>query len=136
MMALNARTSFVPGRYSLDATPVPDAGLERLLIASDIASDESVVDVMVAPIGEGAQDHALVLGRDFRRADMRCEVDTRGASMKALLRRANSLKARVAVIIGDSELAEGVVVVKDLNAQTQEKVARNDAVNAVKKVLG
>jgi histidyl-tRNA synthetase len=102
------------------------AGLERLLIASDVAVPESVVDVLIAPLGERAVNSALVLGRDIRRAGVRCEVDARKASIKAQLRRANALGARFAVILGDREIDEGIVELKDLAAHTQEKVARAD----------
>lgn len=102
------------------------AGLERLLIASEIEVPANVVDVHVAPIGDRALDHALVLGREVRRAGVRCEVDTRKASMKAQLRRANALGARFAVIVGDRELDEGIVELKDLASHTQEKVPRAD----------
>src|SRR5262249_42877480 len=90
------------------------AGVERLLIASNISVPENVVDVFVAPIGEAAMSAALVLGRDLRRAGMRSEVDTRKASVKAQLRRANALGARVALILGEREINEGVVELKDL----------------------
>jgi histidyl-tRNA synthetase len=102
------------------------AGLERLLIASEIAVPASVVDVLVMPIGPEAMDAALVLGRDVRKNGLRAEVDTRGASLKAQLRRANALGAKVALILGDREVKENVVEVKDLGAQTQEKVARSE----------
>ena len=102
------------------------AGLERLLIASDVAAPANVVDVVIAPIGDRATSAALVLGRDVRKAGLRCEVDTRNASMKAQLRRANSLGARFAVILGDRELDEGVVELKDLTAHSQEKVPNSD----------
>ena len=46
--------------------------------------------------------------------------------MKAQLRRANSLGARFAVILGDREIDEGVVELKDLTAHSQEKVAKSD----------
>ena len=104
------------------------AGLERLLIASTLEVSASVVDVFVAPLGEGTQAPALVLARDIRRAGLRCEVDTRKASMKAQLRRANALGARVCLILGDREVNEGVVEMKDLAAHVQEKVARADVV--------
>lgn len=104
------------------------AGLERLLIASTLEVSTSVVDVFVAPLGEGAQAPALVLGRDVRRAGLRCEVDTRRASMKAQLRRANALGARVCLILGDREIDEGVVQMKDLTAHAQETIARADVV--------
>jgi histidyl-tRNA synthetase len=102
------------------------AGLERLLIASEIEVPASVVDVLIAPIGERAVDAALVLGRDVRKTGVRCEVDTRKASIKAQLRRANSLGARFAVILGDRELDEGIVELKDLAGHSQEKVASSD----------
>ena len=111
------------------------AGLERLLIASDVEVPTSVVDVLVAPIGEVALDAALVLGRDVRRTGVRCEVDTRKASMKAQLRRANALGARVALILGDREINEGIVEVKDLAAQVQEKVPRADVPGRVREIL-
>ncbi len=111
------------------------AGLERLLIASDVEVPTSVVDVLVAPIGEVALDAALVLGRDVRRTGVRCEVDTRKASMKAQLRRANALGARVALILGDREINEGIVEVKDLAAQMQEKVPRADVPGRVREIL-
>ena len=101
------------------------AGLERLLIASEMDVPRNVVDVVIAPIGDRAVDAALVLGRDVRKAGVRCEVDSRKASIKAQLRRANSLGARFAVILGDREMDEGVVELKDLVAHSQEKVARS-----------
>lgn len=102
------------------------AGLERLLIASDIDVPSAVVDVFIAPIGDRAIETALVLGRDIRKVGVRCEVDTRNASVKAQLRRANSLGARFAVILGERELDEGIVELKDLEGHTQEKIKRTD----------
>jgi histidyl-tRNA synthetase len=104
------------------------AGLERLLIASAAQASASVVDVFVAPLGDAALAPALVLGRDVRRAGLRCEVDTRKASVKAQLRRANALGARVCLILGDRELEGGVVELKDLAGHAQERVARADVV--------
>jgi histidyl-tRNA synthetase len=100
------------------------AGLERLLMATSLEVSPSVVDVFVAPIGSSVQTAALVLGRDVRQAGLRCEVDTRGASLKAQLRRANALGARVCMIVGERELADGVIEVKDLAGHVQEKVSR------------
>ncbi len=104
------------------------AGLERLLIASNLDVSSSVVDVFIAPIGDTTQAPAIVLGRDVRRAGLRCEVDTRKASVKAQLRRANALGARVCLILGDREVNDGVVELRDLAGYVQEKVARADVV--------
>ena len=107
------------------------AGLERLLIASELPAAAPVVDALVAPLGGAAIDAALVLGRDLRRAGVTCEVDGRGGSMKSMLRRANALGARVALILGDQEIAGGVVQLKDLAAQSQERVERAGITGAV-----
>jgi histidyl-tRNA synthetase len=107
------------------------AGLERLLIASELKGDGAIVDAFVAPLGESEIDHALVLGRDLRAAGISCEVDSRSGSLKKQLRRANAVGARVALIIGDREVADGVVQVKDLAAHAQESVSRGNVVAAV-----
>jgi histidyl-tRNA synthetase len=107
------------------------AGLERLLIASELSAAHTAVDALVAPLGEAAAPEALRLARELRRAGVRCEADTRGGSLKSQLRRANALGASVALILGESEMAEGVVQVKDLQGRTQERMPLADAVRAV-----
>jgi len=107
------------------------AGLERLLIASQVDVPTNVIDALVAPLGEAAAMAALGLGRELRGAGLRCEVDTRGKSLKSQLRRADGLGARVVLILGESELAEGVVQVKDLDAHTEERIPTTNAVRVV-----
>ena len=71
---------------------------------------------------------SLVLARELRAEGIRCEVDTRGTSLKSQLRRANVLGARIVFIVGEGEMADAVVQVKDLEARTQERVAREHVV--------
>jgi histidyl-tRNA synthetase len=107
------------------------AGLERLLIASELEVDGAIVDALVAPLGDAAVDAALVLGRDLRAAGVSCEVDARTGSLKRQLRRANAVGARYALIVGDREIEEGVVQVKDLAGHAQEAILRGDVVGIV-----
>lgn len=102
------------------------AGIERLLIASSPAPTRPIVDVFVAPLGEESRAPALVLAKELRAAGISTEADTRGGSLKSLLRRANALGARAVVILGERELAEGVVELKDLAAHAQERVSRSE----------
>jgi histidyl-tRNA synthetase len=104
------------------------AGLERLLIASEVTVPSSAVDALVAPLAAAAMGPALLLARGLRGRGVRCDVDTRGTSLKSQLRRANALGARVVLILGETELAEDVVQVKDLEAHTQERLAFTAAV--------
>jgi histidyl-tRNA synthetase len=104
------------------------AGLERLLIAMGDVAPEASPRVFLAGLGSPAMSPLLVLGRDLRARGVEAISDTRGNSLKSQLRRANALGARFACILGESELQNGVVVVKDLAQQTQESLPRAEVV--------
>ncbi len=63
------------------------------------------------------------------------ESDLRGGSLKSQLRRADKINTRVAMILGESEVDEGVVQLKDLKKQTQDKVPRAEASARVQALL-
>ena len=63
------------------------------------------------------------------------ESDLRGGSLKSQLRRADKLNTRIAMILGESEVEEGVVQLKDLQKQTQDKVPRAEAAQRVRTLL-
>ena len=107
------------------------AGLERLLIASELEVPSGVVDAVVAPLGGEAVGKALEMARALRSNGIRVEVDTRGSSLKSQLRRANALGARMVLILGESELREGTVQVKDLDAHTQDTMPLDNALRVV-----
>jgi len=103
------------------------AGLERLVIAAEPPGAEAVVDAFVAPIGEASMAAALELARELRVRGVATSADTRGASLKALLRRANTQGARLVLILGEAEMARGVVMLRDLAGHAQEEVPREGA---------
>lgn len=76
----------------------------------------------LVPLGEAAERKALSLARELRRRGIAVELDYKG-NMKRRLQRANKANARAAVILGDNELAKGVVAVKDLDKGEQKEVA-------------
>ncbi|NOU33593.1 MAG: histidine--tRNA ligase [Polyangiaceae bacterium] len=106
------------------------AGLERLLIASSAQAETSVVDAFVAPLGDGdgVRLAALRLAKSLRAAGVRTEADLRGGGAKSLLRRATTLGAAHAIIIGDRELESGLYALKDLAAHAQREATPEDIV--------
>ncbi len=112
------------------------AGLERLVIAAEPSGAEAVVDAFVAPVGEAAIAPALELARELRSRGVATSADTRGASLKALLRRANTQGARLVLILGEGEMGRGVVTLKDLAGHAQEEVPRENAAAIVADRLG
>jgi histidyl-tRNA synthetase len=106
-------------------------GMERLLLALGEMPLPKEALCFVAPIGERAIYDSLKLVRELRDRDVRVELDGRGNSPKSMLRRADALGARVVVLIGDSELDQGIVQLKDLITGTQDQVPRADAVQRI-----
>jgi hypothetical protein len=53
---------------------------------------------------------------------MTAEIDGRGSKLKAMLRRADAVGARLCVILGDAEVGRGVVTVKDLAGHVQDEI--------------
>jgi histidyl-tRNA synthetase len=108
------------------------AGLERLLLATELPPKKLRADVLIAPLGERAASEALVIARELRAAGVPVVVEGRGGSLKSMLRRANSLGSTTAIVIGDGELDRGVVQVKDLAGHAQRDVPRSEIVTAVR----
>ena len=82
-------------------------------------------------MGAAATRHAVVVARDLRAAKLNVEMLSPEKKMKSLLARASKIGARIAVIIGDDELARGVVQLRDLKQSTQREVTVADAARAI-----
>ena len=66
--------------------------------------------------GEAAEALALRWARQWRSQGLAVELDLSGAAFGKQFKRADRSGARWAAVIGDSEAAEGVAVLKDLRA--------------------
>ena len=106
------------------------AGMERLLMAREslglTAQAGAAADVFIVALGEVAGVAALELAQQLRRstAGLRVLAGLGARSLKAQMRAANRAGARWTLIIGDSELAAGTVVCKNMAASQQESVPR------------
>ena len=78
-------------------------GVERALlaIAEPAENYEPAVSVFFAPMDEPALAYCLPLAHKLRAAGIRCEVEHRGGSMKSQMKRADKLRSRVAIIVGE-----------------------------------
>jgi len=100
-------------------------GVERIAIALDAsrARSKSAPDVALIAMGEAAAFRAMALARTIRAAHLRVEMLSPERGLKALLRRADKIGAHFALIMGENELARGVVQMRDLTASAQREVA-------------
>ncbi len=96
------------------------AGIERLalLVAEPPAPRRAIV---LVPLGEAAEAAALRLAQSLRRAGFTIDLGFSG-NLRRRLARADKIKARAAVIIGDNELAKNVAALRDLDTGEQTDV--------------
>jgi histidyl-tRNA synthetase len=113
------------------------AGMERLVLAlphEAIAAVKS--SAFVVAIGEGARADGLALLRELRRAGCVAHMDVEARSLRAQMKRADRVQARLTLIIGGDELARGEVTLRDMTSGEQTAVARGAIVEAVRSQLG
>jgi histidyl-tRNA synthetase len=112
--------------------------VERILLAMPSGAPEPHALCSIAPIGRVAAAEALVLARELRAAGVRVDLDGRGdagKSLKAMLRRADALGARVCLVLGEAEVGSGTVQLKDLGAHAQSSCARAEVVAKVRQLM-
>jgi histidyl-tRNA synthetase len=100
-------------------------GLERLLIALEqegVALPEPEAGVFVVALGEEARSEARALIRALRDEGMIAETAHEDRPLKAQLKMADRSGARFAAILGEKELAAGVVTLRRLADGHQETV--------------
>jgi histidyl-tRNA synthetase len=103
-------------------------GVDRLALALEAARFDSRADVALAALGDSAMRRGMTLAAEMRAAGLRVELLSPGRGLKALLRRADKIGARYAVIIGDAELSRGVVMLRDLKQSMQREVVQREIV--------
>ncbi|NQV54222.1 MAG: histidine--tRNA ligase [Rhodospirillales bacterium] len=93
------------------------AGVERLALLMD-GEIPPPRPVAVIPIGEEAEAKALEITQSLRRAGIATDLGYSG-NMKRRMKRADKIKARWAVILGEDELARGGAALRDMDSGEQ-----------------
>jgi histidyl-tRNA synthetase len=104
-------------------------GIERLAMLCAEPAIESPVVAVVA-MGAAGETAALRLLAGLRRAGISAEQGWRG-NLKKKMERAGKSGARLAVLIGDDEVAAGNVTVRDLGSGEQLPFKFDEAVQAI-----
>ncbi|MDX1631398.1 MAG: histidine--tRNA ligase [Thermoanaerobaculia bacterium] len=128
------------GRYddlvaSLGGPEVPGIGFaigeDRLIdVLPEGFRDEVIPPVPTLAVAVGEVDPTVVmeLSEELRGAEIPCEVDLSSRSLGSSLRRADKAGVRIVLLLGEEELEEGTVAVKDLEEGTQVTVRREELI--------
>ena len=117
-------------------------GLERLVLLVQAVNPDfkapATVDAYVISSGAGTQSAAMQLAEKLRDALPELKVMTNygGGNFKKQFARADKWGARVALVLGEDEVANQQVVVKDLQSGTQETLAQSEIAARLASMLG
>lgn len=134
------------GRYDhlieqLGGPPIPGVGfglgIERLLLVMEANGVEipevDGTDVFIAVMGEKAKIFGLSLTRKLRKQGIKAEMDVLCRNIKGQFKYADRLNAKYTVVIGDNELSEGNITLKNMRTSEQFLIAIDDLVKEITK---
>jgi histidyl-tRNA synthetase len=94
-------------------------GVDRALLAAQaegvISEDQFTSDLFIIPLGEEQKSVALTLATTLRSAGVRTEIAFGDRALKAAMKAADKSGSRYVVIIGEDEVASGVVELKRMS---------------------
>lgn len=112
-------------------------GVDRILLAQEAEGVPlpklSTLNVYVVALGEEAKTKAVELVRNFRLNGISADLDYMDRKMKAQMKSADRLTAENVLIIGEEELNEGSVVLKNMTDGTQQKVLFEELLSVLKR---
>jgi len=132
------------GRYdklveSLGGKPTPAvgfaAGFERIMLAMD--GDDKLVEnnikkIYLIGLGDEARSTMIKILGEIRNEGFYIEFDPLRRSIKSQLRESNKLGASITIIIGEKEIEEQSVQIKDLSSGNQQSVPFDSIISYLK----
>ena len=94
-------------------------GVDRALLAAraegTVPSQEFTSDLFIIPLGDSAREKALILAQQVRNSGFQTEIAFGDRALKGAMKAADKSGARFVIVLGDAELAEGVVSLKRMS---------------------
>ncbi|MGZ4555985.1 MAG: histidine--tRNA ligase [Mycobacteriaceae bacterium] len=114
-------------------------GVDRTLLALQAegiaVGQPSRCEVFCVPLGEDAKDRMVTIAAALRGVGIRVDLAYGGRGLKGAMKAADRSGARLALMLGERDLASGRVGVKDLTTGEQREVAMVDIVEEVQNVV-
>jgi histidyl-tRNA synthetase len=111
-------------------------GLDRALLAVEaegvVIPETFVSDLFIIPMGVAAKSAALKYAADLRAAGFKVELAFGDRALKTAMKIADKSGARYSLVIGDEEMASGVVEVKEMSSGTANSVRLDSLASALK----
>ncbi len=113
-------------------------GLERLLLTLEQKGIEiskpKDVDLFIAYVGEEAKLFTFALANKLRFNGLKVERDNMDRSLKAQMKYANKLNAKFAIVIGEEEMKENKVKLKDMRDGSEVEISIDEIEQRIKNI--
>ena len=100
-------------------------GVERLVLLLRALEPREATGpgLFIAWVGANGRDWAFPLAHRLRQRGLSVELEGEARSLKSQMRRADKLKARSVLMVGDDELQKGKVILRDMASKQQEEIS-------------
>jgi len=89
--------------------------------------------IFIAQLGDAARRKAFVMFEEMRRAGYKVRQEFTKDSLKAQLESADKFGARWTLILGQKELLDGTIIIRDMDSGTQEVIDQKKMYNELQK---
>ncbi len=132
------------GRYdglvkSLGGPDIPGVGMaigvERLLLLLDQKELGEETDLFVAALGQEAREEVMPWIKEWRKAGFRVQMSYEDRGLKAQLKQADRLGSRYVLMVGENELEEERLVLRDMSTREQTEIQMSEVTSRVEEIL-
>ncbi|MCK9614883.1 MAG: histidine--tRNA ligase [Candidatus Omnitrophica bacterium] len=110
-------------------------GVERVMLALNKSQAQIAPDVFIAVTGENLRDESFKMLQVLRAANVHCDMDYCAKSLKGQLRYAEKKGINFVLIVAEEEYSQGFVILKNMEASSQEKIKIGDLTEVVRGVV-
>lgn len=108
-------------------------GIERLILATETLTEKPPRKlVYLITLGEAAKTSGIEILNQLRQSGIACDTDYLNKSLKGAMRQANDAKADSVLILGDDELKNNTITLKDMSKSTQKEVRIENLIGELK----
>lgn len=110
--------------------------IERLLLALEEGIEldiEENFDLFIVTMGEEADRYAVKLLNDLRKNGVKADKDYLNRKIKGQMKQADRLNAKYTIVIGDQELENNSIAIKNMTTGESENIQLDQLINYFKK---
>ena len=115
-------------------------GMERLMMILEaqgkLPDTKKKTDLYIASLGNDANKLSIRIASILRNSSYNIQTDLLGRSLKAQLKYADKINARFVLIMGENEIENKILILRNMQTKEQHEISINDAPNEIMKYIG